>query len=142
LPFQSALENLKADIERTGATIISEPLPVAVMHEAHAIQLFQNLIGNAVKYRGGERPRIHVRARQKDGEYLIEVADNGIGIDPQFVEQIFKPFKRLHGDEHPGSGIGLATCQKIVNGYGGRIWAESAPGQGTKFFFALPVGEM
>lgn len=137
-PLQLALENLKADIERTGATVTSDPLPVAGLHEAHALQLFQNLLGNALKYHGQDPPRIHVHAEQKDGEWWIGITDNGIGIEPEYVDQIFKPFKRLHGDDYPGSGIGLATCQKIVNGYGGRIWVESVAGKGSTFLFALP----
>ena len=80
-------------------------------------------------------------AGRQDGLWLIRVADNGIGIEPEFVEQIFKPFKRLHGDDYPGSGIGLATCERIIKGYGGRIWAESSPGQGSTFCFALPAVE-
>ena len=137
-PLQLALENLKAEMERTGATVTSDPLPMAGLHEAHALQLFQNLLGNALKYHSQDPPRIHVHPEQKNGEWLIGITDNGIGIEPEYVDQIFKPFKRLHGDDFPGSGIGLATCQKIVNGYGGRIWAESVPGKGSTFFFTLP----
>jgi PAS domain S-box-containing protein len=140
-PFQSAVQNLQADIEQKGATVTSDPLPVAGVLEAHALQLFQNLIGNALKYHGNAPPRIHVHAEQKDAEWLIGITDNGIGIDPQYLEQIFKPFKRLHDDDYPGSGIGLATCQKIVKGYGGRIWAGSVPGKGSTFFIALPAGQ-
>jgi PAS domain S-box-containing protein len=137
-PLHSALENLKAEIDRTGATVTSEPLPIVGLHEAHAVQLFQNLLGNALKYHGQDPPRIHVHAEPRDGEWYIGITDNGIGIEPEYLEQIFKPFKRLHGDDFPGSGIGLSTCRKIVKGYGGRIWAESIPGKGSTFFVALP----
>lgn len=140
-PFQAALQNLKPEIERTAATVTCDPLPVAAIHEAHALQLFQNLLGNALKYHGQDPPRIHVRAAGHDGEFQIAMTDNGMGIEPEYLEQIFKPFKRLHGDAYPGSGIGLAACQKIVNGYGGRIWAESAPGKGSTFYVALPGTE-
>jgi PAS domain S-box-containing protein len=137
--LESALENLKAEVERTGAVVTHEPLPNVLMHEAHALQLFQNLIGNALKYHGEQPPRIHVSARQKNGEWMIRISDNGIGIEPEYMDQIFKPFKRLHGDDYPGSGIGLATCQRIVRGYGGRIWVESSPGRGSTFSFGLPA---
>jgi signal transduction histidine kinase len=93
-----------------------------------------------LKYRS-QHPRIHVSAEQRDGEWIIGVTDNGIGIDPAYAEQIFQPFKRLHGEEYPGSGIGLASCRKIVEGYGGRIWVETEPGRGSTFFFTMPVTE-
>jgi PAS domain S-box-containing protein len=140
-PFQEALENLKVEIERTGAKVTSEPLPVVGIQETHALQLFQNLIGNGIKYHGEEAPRIHIRTEQKNGEWVIAVADNGIGLEPEYLDQIFKPFKRFHSDEYPGSGIGLATCRKIVKGYDGRIWAESVPGKGSTFYVALPLPE-
>ncbi len=141
VPFRMALTDLSAEIDRTGAEVTSEPLPALQMHEAHALQLFQNLIGNAIKYHNQGRPKIHVRAETDPSECVISVADNGIGIEPQYIEQIFAPFKRLHSDQYPGSGIGLATCRKIVKGYGGRIWAESSPGRGSTFYFALPTAE-
>jgi signal transduction histidine kinase len=99
------------------------------------VQLFQNLIGNAVKYRSAEEPRIHVDGNKTEDGWIIQVKDNGIGIESQHWELIFKPFKRLHGDDRPGSGIGLATCQKIIAGYGGKIWVDSTPGKGSTFFF-------
>jgi PAS domain S-box-containing protein len=137
-PFQSALENLKTEIEKTAAAITSGGLPVVAIQEAHALLLFQNLIGNAIKYRGDEAPRIHVRAEQNDGSWFVAVSDNGIGIEPHYSEQVFKAFKRLHGDDRPGTGIGLAICQKIVNRYGGRIWVESDGRKGSTFRFTIP----
>jgi PAS domain S-box-containing protein len=139
---QSAIQNLKTLIDQTGAEVIFDSLPVVPVHETHAIQLLQNLIGNAIKYRSADRPRVQIRAEKHDSEWLISVADNGIGIGSQYVETVFMPFKRLHTDQaYPGSGIGLATCRKIVSGYGGRIWAESEPGKGSTFKFTLPAVE-
>jgi PAS domain S-box-containing protein len=135
-----SLSNLSGEITESGAMITSDPLPVVAAHEAHMVQLLQNLIGNALKYRN-PHPRIHVSAEQKNQQWIIGVRDNGIGMDPAYVNQIFKPFKRLHGEEYPGSGIGLASCRKIVEGYGGHIWAEAEPGKGSRFFFTLPIME-
>ena len=140
-PFQAALENLKTEIEKTAAAVTSSGLPVVAMQEAHALLLFQNLIGNAIKYRGDKTPCIHVRAEQNDRSWLLAVSDNGIGIEPQYAEQIFKPFKRLHGDDCPGTGIGLAICQKIVKRYGGQIWVESDGREGSTFHFTIPRRE-
>jgi signal transduction histidine kinase len=117
----------------------ADTLPVLPVHDAHLVQLFQNLIGNALKYRSAEEPRIHVNCNKTDEGWIVKVNDNGIGIELQYRELIFKPFKRLHGDDRPGSGIGLATCQKIIAGYGGRIWVDSTPGKGSTFFFTIPL---
>ncbi|MEO6824299.1 MAG: CHASE3 domain-containing protein [Nitrosospira sp.] len=138
--LRAALTNLQGEVTKAGAIVTSDPLPVIEAYETHMIQLLQNLIGNALKYRSPQPPRIHVSATHFPEEWVISVSDNGIGIDTEYYERIFEPFKRLHGGEYPGSGIGLATCQKIVTGYGGRIWVESVPGAGSKFFFSLPVG--
>ncbi|HMJ60148.1 MAG TPA: CHASE3 domain-containing protein [Bryobacteraceae bacterium] len=140
-PFQAALENLKTEIEKSAAAVTSSGLPVVAMQEAHALLLFQNLVGNAIKYCGGKTPCIHVRAEQNHRSWLLAVSDNGIGIERQYTEQIFKPFKRLHGDDCPGTGIGLAICQKIVNRYGGRIWVESDGREGSTFHFTIPRRE-
>ncbi len=137
--LKSALENLRSEIESTGAIVTAGALPEVVAHEAHMVQLFQNLVGNALKYRSDAAPRVRISCAKHGGEWVVEVGDNGIGIEPQYEKQIFKPFKRLHGEDRPGSGIGLATCQKIVSGYGGRIWLESQLGKGSTFFFSLPA---
>jgi PAS domain S-box-containing protein len=135
------LESLKGLIEETGATVTSEEFPAAHMHESRLAQVFQNLIGNAIKYRGKEAPRVHISANERDGWCVFSVSDNGIGIESQYGEQIFGLFKRLHGrDQYPGSGIGLAICQRIVEQYGGRIWLEkSVRDGGSTFCFSIPT---
>ncbi len=134
-----ALVNLSMAIEETGAIITHDPLPTLQADGTQLVQLFQNLIGNAIKFHGSRRPCVHVSARRCDREWIFSVRDNGIGIDPQYSERIFVIFQRLHRrDEYPGNGIGLAICKKIVQCHDGRIWLESTPGQGATFFFALP----
>jgi len=114
-------------------------LPRLRVHEVHLTQLFQNLIGNALKYRTDQPPRVRITAEADGPMWRISVADNGIGIERDYQEQIFGLFQRLHGGgKYSGSGIGLAICQKIVQRYGGRIWVESEPGRGAKFAFILP----
>jgi PAS domain S-box-containing protein len=130
-------ENLKAAIEESGAMITTEPLPTVNIPESNLIPLFQNLIGNAIKYRGSAPPKIHIRVDRWNGQQRFAVADNGIGIDMQYREKIFGAFKRLHGRNIPGTGIGLAICQRIVERYGGRIWVDSEPGRGCTFYFTL-----
>jgi signal transduction histidine kinase len=106
------------------------------------VQLFQNLIGNAIKYRGGDRPMVHVSVSRQGDNWLFSVEDNGIGIPEQYQESIFQIFQRLPTQkECSGSGIGLAICKKIVDRHGGRIWVQSAPNRGAIFYFCLPVGE-
>ena len=121
--------------------VTSDPLPELHIHHTHLQQLFLNLIGNAIKYRSPERvPSIHVSARQQDAAWTLCVSDNGIGINPEYKERIFGIFKRLHtGDQYSGTGIGLAICQRIVERYHGRIWVESEPARGSKFFFTIPA---
>jgi len=133
-------QNLKAAIDENGVTIQAERLPVVNVYEGHFIALFQNLIGNAIKYRADAKPEIRVFVEQNNGDWRFAVADNGIGIESEYLEKIFAPFKRLHGGDIPGSGIGLAICQRVVERYGGRIWAESEPGRGSTFRFTLPAG--
>ena len=95
-------------------------------------------MGNAIKYRSGERPRIHISCERLENQFRFAVADNGMGIDPEYHAKIFGVFKRLHGKKIPGTGIGLAICQRVVERYGGRIWVESQLGAGATFFFILP----
>ncbi len=132
-----ALLNLHAAIAESGAIVSSDPLPTVVAEEIMLLQLFQNLISNSIKYRGAETPRIHVSAERDSNEWLIAVRDNGIGIDPQDTDRVFGMFKRLHGSEIPGTGIGLALCKKIVERQGGRIWVESESGRGATFKFTI-----
>jgi len=136
----STRANLENAIQSSSAQVIYGVLPQIRIRRIHLQQLFQNLIGNALKYRSARPPLVHVEARKQDQHWLFSVSDNGIGIEPQYQERIFGLFKRLHtGDEYSGTGIGLAICKRIVEQYGGRIWVESAPGEGSTFYFTIPV---
>ncbi len=138
--LEKALANLQSAIAETGAQIRCDQLPTLRLQEIHLLQLFQNLIGNAIKYRSKDAPLIEIAAKQEPEGWLISVRDNGIGIDPQYNEQIFGLFKRLHSaQDYSGTGVGLAICQKIVERYHGRIWVDSALGRGSTFFFTLPT---
>ena len=138
--FDAALRNLNTAVEESGANVTHDPLPALAMPAVHAQQIFQNLIGNALKYRGKDAPVVHVGARKESAEWIFSVQDNGIGIDPRYHNQVFGLFKRLHSVEsYSGTGIGLAICKKIVERYGGRIWVESEEGKGATFFFSIPV---
>lgn len=137
--LEKTLGNLQVAITDSGAVVTHDPLPTVVAEELLLVQLFQNLIGNALKYRSERPPQIHVFAQAQGGEWRFAVRDNGIGIAPQHLDRIFGMFTRLHGHTYPGTGIGLALCRKLVERYGGRIWVESAPGQGSTFFFTLPA---
>jgi signal transduction histidine kinase len=101
-------------------------------------QVFRNLIGNAIKYRSADPPRIHVSVAARDSEWVVSIADNGMGIDPKYADAVFVLFKRLHGRDKSGSGVGLAVCKEIVEHHGGLIWFDSTPGQGSTFYFTLP----
>jgi PAS domain S-box-containing protein len=140
--MNNVLVSLGPIIEETGAEVTVEPLPAVLGDETQLEQLFQNLLGNALKFKGGSPPRVVVSAEAMDRKWVFSVRDNGIGIDPQYFQRIFVIFQRLHGkDEYPGTGIGLAICKKIVERHGGRIWVESVPGEGATFYFTLPTSE-
>jgi PAS domain S-box-containing protein len=141
-PLRRALFNLRAGIEEAGAAVTYDPLPTVLGDEVQLGQLLQNLVGNALKFRSGSVPRIHLGVTNSPQEWTIEVRDNGIGIEPQYFERIFMVFQRLHNKgEYPGTGIGLAICKKVVERHGGRIWVESrpaqGPNQGSSFHFTL-----
>lgn len=133
-----ALANLRHQIDGTDARVTFDPLPHIQFPRVHVVQLLQNLIGNGIKYRNSEAPHIHISVKRGAGEWVFGVADNGIGIAPEHRQDIFGVFKRLHGSRIPGSGMGLAICQRIVERHGGRIWVESALGHGSTFFFTVP----
>lgn len=151
--IKAALNNLTVVIQESEAEISTDPLPAVVGDATLLTQLFQNLIGNGLKFRRESPPRIHISAQSlastesdcldsTDREWTFSVADNGIGFDPQYTDRIFRIFQRLHTrDEYPGAGIGLAICKKIIERHGGQIWAESEPGQGSIFFFTLPADQ-
>jgi hypothetical protein len=136
--MQKVLLNLQASIEQSCASITWDSLPTVNAHEIWIVQLLQNLIGNGIKYRSAEPPTIHVCAKRREDDWLFSVKDNGIGVEREYTQQIFGIFKRLHGQNYPGTGIGLAICQRIVERYGGRIWVESNPSGGSVFCFSLP----
>jgi light-regulated signal transduction histidine kinase (bacteriophytochrome) len=138
--LKRALDNLNGSIEENQAVVTHDALPAIMGDQTHLEQLIQNLIGNAIKYRRPDLPHVHVAVRQSGDEWLFSVSDNGQGIPPQYQTQIFELFKRLHGQQYPGAGIGLATCKKLVERYGGRIWVESEVGKGSTFYFTLPAG--
>jgi light-regulated signal transduction histidine kinase (bacteriophytochrome) len=138
---ESARRNLRTAIEESHADIAADPLPILTADASLIRNVFQNLIGNAVKFRAeGRHPEVRIGARQEGGEWLFHVKDNGIGIDPTQADRLFNLFQRLHSrEEYPGTGIGLAICKKIVERHGGRIWVESEQGKGATFWFSLPV---
>lgn len=141
--LRNTLQGLGVAISESGASIEATALPRVRMHEFQLEQVFQNLIANSIRYRKDLPPRIKISAVLQDNNYVFSVQDNGIGIEPQFREQIFGIFKRLHsGAEYPGTGMGLAICQRIVERGGGRIWVDSEPGQGSTFRFTVPVRKM
>jgi light-regulated signal transduction histidine kinase (bacteriophytochrome) len=139
LALRKALGSVQQAIGKSGAEIVFHELPVLHVTEIHLIQLFQNLVGNAIKYAGDRTPRIEIFATRRSQAWELAVRDNGIGIDPKYKDQVFGLFKRLHTSAHySGTGIGLAICQKICERYGGRIWVESELGKGSTFCFTIP----
>ena len=138
--LERTLDNLKKAVEESRAELTYEPLPTVMADDVQLGQLFQNLIGNAIKFRSEESPHIHISAERNEDKWIFSVGDNGIGIDPEFTERIFIIFQRLHKRrDYPGTGIGLAVCKKIVERHGGRIWVESKPEKGSTFYFTIPL---
>ncbi|PGF14175.1 PAS sensor protein [Natrinema sp. CBA1119] len=138
--LEETIENLQMTIEESNAEITVDSLPEVHGDHSQLQQVFQNLVSNAIEYSGDEPPKIHIDAEQHGAEYVISVLDEGIGIDPEDQDRIFQVFQRLHSrEEHPGTGIGLALCQRIVERHGGEIWVDSEPGEGTTFSFTLPA---
>jgi PAS domain S-box-containing protein len=137
--LRATLQNLRAAIDESGAVVECDPLPVLVGDAVQLGQLFQNLIGNAIKFRGQAPPSVHIAADDHGSDWLFSVRDNGIGIDPKHADRVFQIFQRLHTrEQYPGTGIGLAVCKKVVERHGGRLWVESQPGAGSNFLFTLP----
>ncbi len=136
--LDQALKNLEVAIAESGAVVTRDPLPVVMGDSSQLVQVFQNLVGNALKFRGTEPPRVHVSARRDGRQWQLSVRDNGIGFDAQYAERIFIIFQRLHGRDYPGTGIGLPISRKIVERHGGRLWGESQPGKGSIFILTLP----
>jgi PAS domain S-box-containing protein len=140
--LEQALKNLHVAVEESGAQVTHDSLPIVKCDRAQIMQLFQNLVGNSIKFRSAQPPRTHVGVERGPSEWVFSVKDNGIGIDPQYAERVFEIFQRLHTrKEYPGTGIGLAIAKKIVQRHGGRIWVESKLHQGATFFFTLPVSD-
>ncbi|MHB1295023.1 MAG: sensor histidine kinase [Anaerolineae bacterium] len=137
--LEAAVDSLSATIEESGAVITHDQLPTIQADPVQMEQVLRNLVGNAIKFRGAEAPRVHVRAEEQESGWIFSVRDNGIGIDPRFADRIFVVFQRLHTrDEYPGHGLGLAISQRIVERHGGRIWVESEEGNGATFRFSIP----
>jgi signal transduction histidine kinase len=137
--LRAAIANLDVAIRESGAVVTHDPLPPVMADETQLLQLFQNLIGNAVKFHDKKPPRVHVSAKPQGDKWVFSVKDNGIGIDPQYFERIFIIFQRLHGEGYSGTGTGLAIAKRTVERHDGRIWVKSEPGKGSTFYFTLPA---
>ena len=138
--FERALANLRVAVDESGATVKRGRLPTVLADATQLEHVFQNLIGNAIKFHGHLTPLIYVKAARQDGMWRFSVKDNGIGIDVRYADKVFAIFQRLHGrGEYAGTGLGLAICKKIIERHGGSIWFESEPGHGTTFYFTLPA---
>jgi signal transduction histidine kinase len=140
--IELASANLQSEIEENCAIVTHDQLPTVLADDIEMVQLFQNLIGNGIKFRREEPPHVHISAEEKGKKWVICVSDNGIGIETKDVNGIFNIFERLHSSsDYEGNGIGLATCKKVVECHGGQIWVESEPGSGSKFYFTIPINE-
>ena len=137
--IETVRANLGIAIDESGAVLTCAELPAVLGHHPRFVQLFQNLISNGIKYHGVDAPRIHVSVEKIGLEWRFAVADNGMGIGAEYFQTIFGVFKRLHGKSIPGTGIGLAICQRVVERCGGRIWVESEISRGTTFYFTIPL---
>ncbi|MGA2736509.1 MAG: ATP-binding protein [Bryobacteraceae bacterium] len=139
--LRQALLSMDEYIVGRSAIVTHDPLPPVTGDFEILTKVLRHLIGNAVEYCGGPSPRVHISSTRADRDWVFSVKDNGLGIDPAFQSRLFGAFKRLHGNEHPGTGLGLAFCKKAIEWHGGRMWMESAPGAGSTFFFTLPPAD-
>lgn len=139
--LRQAVANIQLAIQESDALITHDPLPTVMADEWQLVQLFQNLVNNAIRYRNQDSPRVHVSVEQKANEWVFSVSDNGVGIESQYFDRIFQVFQRLRNKNDSGSGVGLAVCRKIVERHGGRIWVESEIGKGSTFYFTIPLRE-
>ena len=137
----AAIEFVRPAIDQSGAQVTHDPLPELYCDPIRISYTFGSIIDNSIKFRGESRPEVHISARPEGGSWVCSFRDNGIGIDPRHRERIFRVFMRIHNDAYPGAGVGLAIAKKIVEGHGGRIWVESALGEGATFFLVLPGSE-
>lgn len=134
------IAGLSDEIEQNNVIITNDDLPTVMADASQIQELFKNLVGNAIKFRSEDAPRVHISAKQDRNKWLFSVQDNGLGIDPKYKDKIFMIFQRLHSkEEYPGTGIGLAICKRIVERHGGKIWFDSNAGKGSTFYFTLPV---
>ncbi|MEJ2718216.1 MAG: ATP-binding protein, partial [Deltaproteobacteria bacterium] len=139
--LKRALRNLASAVADAGAAITHDPLPTVMGDDVQLLQVFQNLIGNAIKFRGGEPPRVHISARKNASEWIFSVKDNGLGIESRYLNRIFAIFQRLNKrSDYDGTGIGLAIVKKVVERHRGRVWVESEVGVGSTFYFTIPEG--
>jgi light-regulated signal transduction histidine kinase (bacteriophytochrome) len=140
--FEEVIGNLMVAIQESNATITHDPLPTIRADPTQMRQVLQNLIGNAIKFHAERKPAVHVSARRDQDRWVFWVRDNGIGIEADLIDKLFVIFQRLHSpDKYPGTGIGLAVAKKIIVRHGGNIWVESVPGQGSTFYFSVPIKE-
>lgn len=138
--LESVMQDLRGPLNESGAIVTHDPLPAVLAEESQLGHVFRNLVGNAIKFRSKDRPRVHVGVERQEGYWRFFVRDNGIGIDSRYAKNLFKLFQRLHGrNSYPGTGIGLAIAKRVIERHGGQIWFDSQPDQGSTFYFTLPV---